>query len=181
MILCLDPDQLEDARGLLDIGPRQVVSLLSPHQLLKARRMRKDPSPHPKVIRSTSTVKKRPNVHRGERLPRHRRLLQLVADPSQHQREVRRMEGRDKLAPPGKTDPKPVNVGGADAMTKAVDVPAVPSCANSSASTGVNPAAADHPAADGAMADPAAANGATADPAAANGTMACPGEKPPVR
>jgi hypothetical protein len=84
-------------------------------------------------------------------------------------------------APPGKTDLKPVNVGGADAMTKAVDVPGVPSCADSSASTGENPAEADPAAADGAMDDPAAADGATADPAAADGAMACPGEEPPVR
>jgi hypothetical protein len=79
-------------------------------------------------------------------------------------------------APPGKADPKPVNVGGADAMTKAVDVPAMPSCANSSASTGADPAAADP-----AAVDPAGADGAMADPAAADGAMACPGEEPPVR
>jgi hypothetical protein len=47
-------------------------------------------------------------------------------------------------------------------MTKAVDIPAVPSC--SSASTGTNPAAANL--ADGAMADPAAADSAMANPAA---------------
>jgi hypothetical protein len=60
-------------------------------------------------------------------------------------------------APPAKTDPKPINVGGADAMTKDNDVPAVPSCADSAAATG-------------------------ADPAAADGAMAGPqGEEPPVR